>query len=391
VSRLPLLIALAAVLGVAWLPASAGAQAEPHLEPGTFLEDCSTCHRGHGASGSPMLDHADDRACLGCHSARAASASDKARLGMSATARPFDIAQERGKAAAHRGALCRDCHSVHGVPGRPRTPDETLVVGSRRNSTKRGFTDQADLCLSCHGSETPQPEDPGDIGLLLDPSNPSYHPVRAVAKVEEVPSLVEPLTTTSIINCTDCHRSDDPKGSRGPHGSGIPGLLGAGYVRQDGQAESATAYALCYSCHDRQVVLTEDAFPYHDDHVVVAKVPCAACHDPHGATKARALVLFNEPTPLTGVTPSGSDRLEFVSEGPGMGTCFLTCHGVDHDPLGYGPGFTDEGRPLVAEAFERLVPDGPPPSMGGTRTPRGAPGDPEEGIRTGLQRSQKKP
>ena len=69
------------------------------------------------------------------------------------------------------------------------------------------------------------------------------------------------------------------------------------------------------------------------------------CHDPHGATASRALIRFSEPTSITGVLPSSSGLLEFQSDGAGAGGCYLTCHGVDHDPLGYGHMYTSEGRP----------------------------------------------
>jgi hypothetical protein len=152
-----------------------------------------------------------------------------------------------------------------------------------------------------------------------------------------------------MINCSDCHTSNDDRGARGPHGSVVPGLLGNGYSNQDGQPESPSSYALCYQCHDRDVVLDADGFPYHRMHVVDLRTTCALCHDPHGATAARALIRFNEPTSITGVLASGSGRLEYVSDSTGSGACYLKCHGVDHDPLGYGPMFTLEGRPRFVD------------------------------------------
>jgi hypothetical protein len=117
--------------------------------------------------------------------------------------------------------------------------------------------------------------------------------------------------------------------------------------RQEGQPESESAYALCYACHDRRVVLELDAFPLHEKHVVDGRIPCGFCHDPHGATSAPALIRFNEATVITGVTASSSGMLGYEGLGFGSGACFLTCHGVDHDPLGYGAGFDSKGVPLV--------------------------------------------
>jgi hypothetical protein len=247
-----------------------------------------------------------------------------------------------------------DCHSVHGIAQLPGGGFEDLNVGRIKPSTKRGFSTEADLCLSCHGTRAASPTDPHDLGLLFDSRNPSYHPVLALAS-GTVPSLLPPLTTDSMINCSDCHASDDPGAAKGPHGSRVPGLLGADYSQQDGQPESQSTYRLCYSCHDRDIVLDEDPFPLHRLHVVDGRTSCALCHDPHGATAARALIRFNEPTSITGVNPSGSGRLEFVSETAGDGACYLTCHGVDHDPLGYGLLFAADGRPKMIDPGEELT------------------------------------
>jgi hypothetical protein len=35
------------------------------------------------------------------------------------------------------------------------------------------------------------------------------------------------------------------------------------------------------------------------------------------------------------VTPSSSGRVEFIDNGNNRGACYLTCHGMDHDPETY--------------------------------------------------------
>ena len=353
-SRLSLLTLAAACGLAAW--GGVDAQ-EAHLAPDKFVDDCSACHRGHGVSGTAMLSRAGDAVCLGCHGPQAAASGQRLALGMTPGARPADIEAEIRKPVIHRGALCSDCHSVHGVQVRPQVVNDRLTLGLRKPSPRHGFTDESDLCMSCHGGTRSRVEDPLDIGVLFDPSDTSYHPVLSIASSAGVPSLLPPLTDTSLINCTDCHRNDDPTAPKGPHGSRVPGLLGAEYALQDGQTESPATYALCYGCHDRDVVLSESgAFPLHQEHVVEDRTPCSYCHNPHGATVGRALIFFNEPTSLTNVNPSGSGRLEFVSMAPGEGACFLTCHGRDHDPLGYGAGFSEDGSPLFQGSAFQLAP-----------------------------------
>ena len=349
-SRLPLVAVITVCVGA--LSAQWGSASTGHNDPAKMVSRCTPCHSSHGVTNTPMLREAGDEFCLECHSTRSADPQKKRGLGMSTSANPADIESESRKQFPHRWAACRDCHSVHGVQSLKLGRVEPFTMGQVKASTKRGFNTEADLCLSCHGSRGVGGGDPHDLRNLLDPRNPSYHPVLAVGPARNVPSLRSPLSTDARINCTDCHTNDDPSGPRGPHGSRLEGNLGAAVNNQEGQPESETAYALCYACHDREVVLNQDAFPFHSEHVVDERVPCSLCHDPHGATSALALIRFNEPTVLSGVTPSSSGELNYQSRGTGSGACFLTCHGVDHDPLGYGAGFDQNGLPLVPEMWK---------------------------------------
>jgi len=330
-SRLPLLIAFLAATAAGGASAQIG-----HMKPGALTRPCSSCHGGHGVPGTALLRHAGDSACVRCHGPEAATAGGRARLGIGIGFEAVDIVSEQTKPSMHHGARCVDCHSVHGTEARPRGPDGQIGLSVRKPSPKRGFQTEVEMCLACHGSRGTYGGDPHDLAARIDPSNPSYHPILAPGSASDVPSLVPGLPRSVTIDCSDCHTSDEPSGPRGPHGSFVRSLLASGYNRIDGQEESESAYALCYSCHLRAVVLDADAFPGHRAHVVEERVPCATCHDSHGTTSARALIRFNEPTAITGVGRSSSGRLEFVSDGPGSGACYLTCHGVDHDPKLYG-------------------------------------------------------
>jgi predicted CXXCH cytochrome family protein len=204
-------------------------------------------------------------------------------------------------------------------------------------STLKGFSNQADHCLSCHsrtgghGGESPG----SDIQGLLRLENRSYHPVLGTAP-ERSPSVI-PELVSAIINCTDCHGNDDGGGPKGPHGSRVNALLRSEYVQIDGSSESLQVYALCYACHDREMLLKSELFPEHGDHVVKEQAACGTCHDAHGSVTRRALIRFGEEIVPNGVSPSlATGRLEYVSDGPGSGACYLTCHGVDHGPKAYG-------------------------------------------------------
>jgi hypothetical protein len=55
------------------------------------------------------------------------------------------------------------------------------------------------------------------------------------------------------------------------------------------------------------------------------------------------------------VGPSSSGMLEYQRLGVGTGTCYLTCHGKDHNPATYGSGVSP-GTLLPTGAFSRNNP-----------------------------------
>lgn len=351
--RLSRLIAFGLLL--AWA-AGVRAQSGGHLRAGNLTRPCMACHKGHGVSGSPVLARSGDALCVPCHTQAARNQATKAALGIGPGANPPDVETDLQKGFTHRGARCLDCHSAH-LAVRAASPETGpgSATGLRRGSPKRGFASEAELCLSCHGSRGPRGADVHDLGARLDPTNPSFHPVLAVGRSTSVPSLRAPLGVTSFVNCTDCHGSDSPTSAKGLHGSRVSSILRGAYAKQDGQPESPATYALCYACHDREVVLKRDDFPLHDKHVTGEKTACRICHDAHGVTGARALIRFNEAAVLAEVAPSRSGKIQFLSSSPGSGACYLTCHGKNHDPLGYGTGSTLNGVALVTSDALRPV------------------------------------
>ena len=342
--KLPFLRLLAALTLLA-APAAAG-PTNAHFDPTKFVKPCSPCHQGHGAPGTPRLAGGTTEFCLKCHETASRSAPRKAALGLGGAANPQDIRTEFTKPVTHSRATCFECHSAH-------VQKVVVPAGFQAASPKRPLRFEVDLCLSCHGTRGLQGADPHDLSKLFVASNPSYHPILAGGHPAGVPSLLAPYTAASLMNCTDCHTNDDPSGPRGPHGSRVLKLLGRNYSLVDGQVESASTYALCYGCHGRDSILSDVSFSLHRKHVVDVKASCATCHNPHGATAARALVRFNEPFPTSGVTASSSGRLEFISTSPSRGTCYLTCHGKNHDPLTYGRGATGTARPVATPAVGR--------------------------------------
>ena len=202
-------------------------------------------------------------------------------------------------------------------------------------STRDPINPEYEMCGSCHSRESRAAQDPTDIDGLLDPRSASFHPVKAVARGTS-PSA-RTVVNGADMSCSTCHGSDSESGVGGPHGSNVQFILRAPYSTLDGNEESERTYGLCYSCHDRDAVLQSQNFPEHRRHVVDLKTSCATCHNPHGSYTDRAMIRFEDDATLAAVAPSlAIDRLAFESSAPGSGLCYLTCHGFDHAPAGYG-------------------------------------------------------
>jgi predicted CXXCH cytochrome family protein len=299
--------------------------------------------------------------------------------------------------AATRHVVCVDCHDPH-----VSSPDPAIGSGIAGALTGVSGVDLAgqwvaaarheyEICLKCHGDSAnkPQASDAGSLGrprrasadanlrLVFAPTAVSFHPVAASGKNPSVPGLLPPYSPSSTIRCTDCHASDTgpganaapgtasakgwragglkpdlgPRdgaaagtGARGPHGSTYAPILERQYLTDDFTAESPAAYALCYKCHDREVLLSEAStfklvrkddttVPLHRRHVVEQSAPCSACHAAHGVSReagneanAAHLVSFD----LSIVKAGHAGALRYETGGVGHGSCALTCHGVKH-------------------------------------------------------------
>jgi hypothetical protein len=293
---------------------------------------------------SPLLPGPQRGLCLSCHGSRADLDRMVREGSVSATARPALLGtvlalpfQHPVSAAAFSehesgSVTCTSCHSPHRGS---RDPAGQAAVGRKRLSPKNDGGFEFELCEECHGNKGSTTRSLADVSRLLSPDNRSYHPVEAPAR-EPSASVIAALRGREI-NCTDCHGNADTRGPLGPHGSTEAYLLRARHTTVDGLTETAANYELCYSCHSREAVLRSTVFPEHRQHIVELRSACATCHNAHGSVVNRALIRFGEETLIGGVSPSvQTGRIAFLSNGPGEGTCHLTCHGKDHGPLSYG-------------------------------------------------------
>ncbi len=246
-----------------------------------------------------------------------------------------------------RHVECADCHDPHGAialdPPSPALKGALYGVdGININGTAvDAVTYSYEVCFKCHGDNHGSTAYVQRLWVNLNtrdefqPTSQSYHPVAAAGTNPNSPSLIPPLTESSIITCEDCH-SSDAGAADGPHGSQYTPILKMKYVLQDSTQESAANYALCYSCHDRNSILGNNSFRKHSKHIVGEDAACSVCHDSHGVgttTNGDGTHLINFNT--NSCRPSNSGRLEFIDNGNFKGRCYVKCHGKNHDPKSY--------------------------------------------------------
>ncbi|MGA2501704.1 MAG: cytochrome c3 family protein [Tepidisphaeraceae bacterium] len=310
-------------------------------------QQCAGCHQQHTAPSGPWLLRKAKvgDTCGQCHSGGTGTnqganvMADISKISKHDTAPAVNIPDHAPSAAD-----CTDCHGAHTMTKiTASAPAISGRLGKVRgvNSTGAAVAEaqrEYEVCFRCHGdSETRTPYIPRHIvqkntRVEFGPSSTSFHPVVGIGRNSNVPSLLPGWSTSSMIYCSDCHGSDSGRkvGGTGPdgvHGSINPALLNRGYSTTYGTSESAGAYALCYRCHDRTRLLTENTasnpFKYHKKHVQDLNTPCSVCHDPHGSTNAR-LINFDARV----VTAAGGQ----INASSVKASCTLTCHGKAHPP-----------------------------------------------------------
>jgi predicted CXXCH cytochrome family protein len=330
---------------------------------GTVAEHgCANCHTPHTAGdGRNLLNFGtEEDNCLACHNGNVARTNISAdiekvsRHPVRLTTGIHEAGEDIFISPADRHVECVDCHDPHsarkteagkGFGYLTNTPGIDIDGGETTN-----IVAEFEMCFRCHGSgpgrramPTPRVHDQTNIRLQFDTGNPSFHPVAGPGNNSDVPSLITPLAENSTIKCSDCHASDGDsrlggQGPDGPHGSIFPSLLIRNYQTQDRTPESPSAYALCYTCHDRNSILADETFSEHRLHISDNSTPCSACHDPHGISLTQGdsdsnshLINFDSSI----VFPNAADELRFEDRGSRAGACYLACHNSDHDGLSY--------------------------------------------------------
>lgn len=321
---------------------------------------CANCHVTHMAGGHQRLMNyaVEEDNCLVCHNGNAATHNISGEL-----TKPFghfvqnyfgvhDPAENFTVGGVQKHVECADCHDPHqsnATPslGAPSVSGATLGASGIDTSGQavRNARNEYEICFKCHGDNNFVATPPitrqlheTNTRLEFDLASPSSHPVTGPRNNPNVPSLLAPYTSASVILCTDCHGNDDAFGPKGPHGSMNRYLLSKNYITADNTTETPAAYELCYSCHSRSSILADQSFKRHRQHIVDVRAPCSACHDAHGVSSVGGNPINNAHLinfDLSIVQPDSQGRLYYEKTGIYKGTCYLSCHGRNHNPRNY--------------------------------------------------------
>lgn len=299
---------------------------------------------------------------------------------------------------SNRHAECADCHNSHAakiVAGTPTAPvlspamaGVSGVDGLSGSTALRPASNEYEVCFKCHANSLGKPQSVAGYSLygrtvwrvtdstVTDPFNTrlefsssasrhnvSYPRQRTAAQVPSLRASMlrlngaqgRSMTAGTYIYCGDCHNSNQAKNSGGSQASGVHGSTWPHILERRNESEPPPAtrggssagvtyqagisgtYALCYKCHDIDgQILGNTSFREHNKHIVSERTACNTCHDPHGVNGGTAInnpSLINFDTIVVG--PSSSGVLRFDRTGTFRGRCYLTCHGVNHNPYSY--------------------------------------------------------
>ncbi|RMH04737.1 MAG: hypothetical protein D6702_02480 [Planctomycetota bacterium] len=352
----------------------------PPARPAGDQGKCLNCHDPHGfadASGliPRMAVAREQNSCLTCHDGNGPAADDIAGELQRAYAHPvatIDGKHDAGEggtpgnfAGGNRHAECEDCHNPHAarentggtqppVAGEPLRGVSSVRVTNGAAGTSPIYTwvdgdqnllsgpKEYEVCFKCHSGWTTLPVGAEDLAVELNPNNPSYHPVEAQGNDPNIRagSFVNGWTATSVVLCSDCHRSPDPQSPAGPHGSDQRALL-AGSWPANTQKQITPPDLICFQCHRYDTYANDGASDTikgysrfnrpafskgHTFHVDKKQRPCAACHEVHGSHSLPSLIRI-------GANP-GLNQYQQNNNG---GQCWPTCHGSkSYNRLNYG-------------------------------------------------------
>jgi predicted CXXCH cytochrome family protein len=345
--------------------------------PAALADDaCMACHGGpdstrsgltadqnaHGSDQVSLLSelvngalvaNVEEDLCYACHDGLTAATDIESEFAKGTNGSSiFHHPVQRSGQSAGRSVECTDCHDPHYATAADPLFGAGGVDPNGNPVPEGGAVEEYEVCFGCHadGPGKPPPSTSrqfpeGNTRLEFNGAQTSFHTVIVAGTLNpNVPSLYNGWTTSSVLDCTSCHNNDSGPGAggsgpNGPHGSIWPSILERRFETSDSNPYTEASYALCFKCHDPNVILDSGlSFEDHDRHVDNEESSCNVCHDPHGSSGQKFLINFDTSV----VFPDRNGRLEFIApedSGDGRGYCYLDCHGRDHSPRRYNPNY----------------------------------------------------
>jgi predicted CXXCH cytochrome family protein len=163
-------------------------------------QDCMSCHDAHASNFPKQIKQAPVEMCTSCH--------EHEKINHDATEAKFK------HTIVTKDNACLNCHTAHG--------------GDLGNLMR---ADPMKVCMKCHTDkiEVSKEKTIPAIAEVMDPSTNKHGPIKDG-------------------NCGGCHNV---------HGSDIAKLLSKPYPEAFYQGFAVEKYDLCFSCHDKQLVLTQ--------------------------------------------------------------------------------------------------------------------------------------
>ena len=249
---------------------------------------CGACHLPHSSPNNHLLVEEGRELCLRCHVVTAIELESSPVVHEPAASdcricHDPHATDERGMLTSSPGELCTTCHSEIAEQVRTATTQHAAVTTERE-------------CMNCHVPHASQ-----NHALLRERSTKLCFECHDRAITLENGRIIQDMKTL-IENGTSLHGAiaeDTCVGCHEIHGGGHERLLTEEYPSVVYLPFSESAYALCFGCHDRDMVLQErsDAvtgFRNGDRNLHFVHVnqdekgrTCRVCHDAHASNREK--------------------------------------------------------------------------------------------------------